>query len=506
MEPYIILGVYIILMVIIAFLTRNKTKTMNDFVLGGRKIGAWMSAFAYGTAYFSAVIFVGYAGVFGWDIGIATTWIGIANALIGTWLAWKLLAKPTRRITQRLNSSTMPDFFLKRYNSQWLKILTAVIIFVFLVPYCSSVYQGLSHFSAAVLGIPYQYCMIGMAVLTAVYLVAGGYIATALSNFVQAIVMVVGVVFMLFFIMGAPQVGGMAEGISRIAQIPELGPSLASPFGSPDKLILLISLILLTSLGTWGLPQMVHKFYAIKDKRAIGRGTVISTVFAIVVGGIAYFIGGFGRLFLSAMPEKGADAIMPEVLVVALPPMLLSLILVLLLAASMSTLSSLVLVSSSAISLDLVKGVFRPTMKEGRVVGLTRILCAFFVLVSVVIALFEPAAIMTLMSYSWGAISGCFLGPFLYGVRWKGVTKAGAWIGVVTGLVVSVSLILLHILKLLPSWVSAPTIGAATMLLSLIVTPIASLLSKKFDSAHIERVFGTDENDVSVADESAKAI
>ncbi len=394
MEPYIILGIYIILMVIIAIISKNKAKTMDDFILGGRKIGAWMTAFAYGTAYFSAVIFVGYAGRFGWGMGLSVTWIGIANALIGTLLAWKLLAKPTRHITQRLDAATMPDFFLKRYDSQKLKIVSAVIIFVFLVPYCASVYQGIGYFSTAVLGIPYQYCMVGMAVLTAVYLLVGGYIATALTNFVQGLIMVVGVVLMVLFVIGNPAVGGLSEGLSKIAALPVEGaadgPALASFFGSPANILPLVSLILLTSLGTWGLPQMVHKFYAIRDKRAITRGTIISTLFALLVGGAAYFIGGFGRLILNnEMPAGGSDTIMPEVLVAVLPSVLLGLILVLLLAASMSTLASLVLVSSSAISLDLVKGVMRPKMKDKGVVSLTRIFCAVFVIVSVVIALWS---------------------------------------------------------------------------------------------------------------------
>jgi SSS family solute:Na+ symporter/sodium/proline symporter len=310
---------------------------------------------------------------------------------------------------------------------------------------------------------------------------------------------------MVLFVTGNSAVGGLTEGISRIAALPEEGAGLASTFGSPNTLILLISLIILTSLGTWGLPQMVHKFYAIKDKRAITRGTIISTVFAIIVGGSAYFIGGYGRLILgNEIPAGGADTIMPEVLVTALPSVLLGLILVLLLAASMSTLASLVLVSSSAISLDLIKGIMRPKMKEKSVVSLTRVFCALFVIVSVVIALFEPAAIFTLMSYSWGAISGCFLAPFLFGVRWKGMTKAGAWAGIATGLIVTITLMVLNIVGgILPPWVSAPFVGSLAMVLSLIVTPIVSLVSKKFDAAHIERVFGEDEAVPASAGETA---
>lgn len=485
MQAQIIIVVYSLLLIAIGIFASKKTKTLDDFVLGGRNIGAFMSALAYGTTYFSAVIFVGYAGRFGWDLGISVTYIGIANAVIGTWLAWKLLAKPTRHITLRLGSATMPDFFFKRYKSKALKITTAIIIFVFLVPYCASVYQGISYFSETVLNVPYEYCMIGMAVLTAVYLIAGGYIAAALTNFVQAIVMAAGIILMLLFVLGSPQVSGLSEGLSRIASITQSNPG---SFNS-SNMITLISLIILTSLGTWGLPQMVHKFYAIKDNRAITHGTVISTVFALLVGGIAYFTGGLGRLFLSEAPAD-LDMVMPLMLSAALPQALLGLILVLLLAASMSTLSSLVLVSSTAISLDLAKDILRPKMKEKNTMILTRALCALFVLLSVVIALLKPAAIVTLMSYSWGAISGSFLAPFLFGVRWKNVTKAGAWAGVIVGFSVSVIFMILNIANVLPKWISPPVIGSMAMLLSLAATPVVSIVSKKFDSAHLNYVFG----------------
>ena len=484
----IILIVYLLFLIGVAIYTVRKTKTTDDFMLGGRKIGAWMSAFAYGTTYFSAVMFVGYAGKFGWLMGVSATWIGIANALVGTFLAWKLLAKPTRRITQKLDTATMPDFFLKRYKSSGLKIAAAIIIFVFLVPYCASVYQGLGYFFESVFGISYEYCMIGMAVFTALYLLMGGYIATAMTDFVQGIIMIGGVILMVIFVLAAPQVGGLFAGLEKVGS--QSGISFVTPFGSPQMIVLLISLIILTSLGTWGLPQMVHKFYAIKDESAIKKGTVISTLFALLVGGAAYFVGTFGRLFLSDVPEAGMDAIMPEMMKASLPPVLLGLILVLILAASMSTLSSLVLVSSSSISMDLIKGIIKPKMKEKSTMAWMRILCAVFVVISLVIALLRPAAIVTLMSYSWGALSGCFLAPFLLGVKWKGMTKKGAWAGIITGLVITVPLMVLGFIGgILPSWMSAPAIGSMAMLVSLIVTPVVSIMTKKFDQAHIDNVF-----------------
>jgi len=487
---YVIIGIYIVLLVFFGIYSMKKTKTLGDFFLGGRKLGAWITSFAYGTTYFSAVMFVGYAGNFGWTYGLPVIWIGIANALIGTLIPWLLLGKPTRRITQKLNAHTMPEFFEKRYKSKGLKIAAALIIFVFLVPYCASVYQGLGLFFEGVFKIDYKICMIIMAAVTALYLILGGYVATALSDFFQGIVMIVGVILMIGFVLSHQAVGGLASGLEKLGSI---DPSLGSLFGNGNIIIPLVSLIILTSVGTWGLPQMVHKFYAIRDEKAIARGTIISTAFALIIAGIGYFTGSFGRLFLNnQMPVNAAgapnpDAIMPAVLDAALPPILLGLIVAMLLAASMSTLSSLVLVSSSSIAMDLIKGIFKPKMEEKKVIALMRVLCGVFVLFSLLVAIFQIQQIFVLMSLSWGAISGAFLAPFLLGVRWKGMTKAGAWAGIITGLTVDVVLYILMQVKVIG--LGAPTIAAIAMVGSFIVTVITSLLTKKFDHTHVEEVF-----------------
>ena len=170
------------LMIAIGILTRRRTHGVDEFVLGGRTVGPWLTAFAYGTSYFSAVVFIGYAGQFGWKYGIASTWIGIGNALIGSLLAWVVLGRRTRLMTKHLAASTMPDFFGKRFDSRNLKIISSIIIFVFMIPYTASVYTGLSRLFSMAFHIDYAYCMIAMAVLTAVYVILGGYVATAGDN------------------------------------------------------------------------------------------------------------------------------------------------------------------------------------------------------------------------------------------------------------------------------------------------------------------------------------
>ena len=486
---YAFLMLFFILILSVGIYSRKKINNVNDFFLGGRQMGPWISAFAYGTTYFSAVIFIGYAGKIGWGFGLSSTWIGIGNAVLGSLLAWLVLAKKTRRMTHELNASTMPEFFEKRYDSKPMKIVTAIIIFIFLVPYSASVYQGLGYLFERAFGLPFEYCMLAMAILTGAYLLLGGYVATAINDFVQGIIMLVGIVLTIYFVLSHERVGGLSEGISRLAALEKDGPNLVKIFGGMP--LNLLALVILTSLGTWGLPQMVHKFYAIKDEDAIKKATVVSTVFAALIAGGAYFIGAFGRLFLNNQPpvingKTNFDMVMPQVLEMALPESLMGIIIILVLSASMSTLSSLVLVSSSAISMDLAKGTLFPKMKNDKVMLLMRILCIVFVALSFIVAM-TPNAIVTLMSFSWGTVAGAFLAPFIYGLYWKGTTKAGAWAGFVTGFAVSIGGAVMY--KMNGSL--APNIGAVAMVASLAAVPVVSFITSKLPKAHVDKVFGS---------------
>ena len=292
----ILLIIYFAVLVGIGLYCRKHATDVNGFVLGGRSVGPWLTAFAYGTSYFSAVVFVGYAGQFGWRFGISATWAGIGNAVIGSLLAWVVLGRRTRIMTQHLDSATMPQFFGERFGSRGLKIGASVIIFVFLIPYTASLYNGLSRLFGMAFDIDYSVCIILMAVLTAIYVIAGGYMATAINDFIQGIIMLVGIAAVIAAVIGSK--GGFMEALDGLARVTDETvaetPGVFASFFGPDPLNL-VFVVLLTSLGTWGLPQMVQKFYAIKDEESIKKGTIISTVFALVVAGGCYFLGGFWK-------------------------------------------------------------------------------------------------------------------------------------------------------------------------------------------------------------------
>ncbi len=474
-------------MIFVGMYARRHATNVNDFVLGGRGVGAWLTAFAYGTSYFSAVVFVGYAGQFGYKYGIASTFIGLGNAFLGSLLAWVVLGKRTRLMTRRLNSATMPDFFEKRFDSKALKIASSAIIFVFLIPYTASIYNGLSRLFEMAFHLPYWVCVAGMALLTCVYVVVGGYMATAINDFVQGIIMLIGIIAVIVAVLNGQ--GGFTAAIESLSTIQsEATPNMQGAFTSffgPDPIGLLF-VIILTSLGTWGLPQMIHKFYTIKSEKAVRTGTVISTVFAVIVSGGCYFLGGFGRLFEGeAIMENGKvayDAIIPH-MISTLPDLLIGIVIILVLSASMSTLSSLVLTSSSTLTLDFLGSTVLKHATERKKLLLMRIFVVFFVALSVILAIDPPAFIAQLMGISWGALAGSFLAPFLYGLYWKGVTKASVWASFAVGIGITV-------LNLFVPIFSSPIVaGAAAMIAGLIVVPIVSLVTPKLSKKTIAHVF-----------------
>lgn len=505
MTKWIILIAYFALMVGIGIYCKKRTNSVSDFVLGGRNLGAWFTAFAYGTSYFSAVVFIGYAGQFGWNYGISATWIGIGNALIGSLLAWIILGNRTRKMSKHLNASTMPEFFGKRFNSKSLKITAAVIVFVFLIPYTASVYNGLSKLFEMAFNFPYEYCIIGMAILTAVYVIVGGYMATAINDFIQGIIMIGGIVAVV--ICALSNKGGLFSAVRQMGEITDKGiaaGTLSSVFG-PDP-INLLGVVILTSLGTWGLPQMVHKFYTIKDKPSIKRGAVISTLFALIVAGGSYFLGSFGRLFVTKDEITASNGklmfndIIPKLLDTALPDILIGIVVMLVLSASMSTLASLVLTSSSTITIDLLKPLRKNKMTDKKEVLLIRIFIAVFLILSVIIALNPNTYITTLMSISWGALAGAFLAPFMFSLFSKKITKTAVWASFISGVGITVVHMFIFSLGFFPAATKAAAslklnmaspinAGAIAMIVGLIIVPVVSSFTKVKDKGYVDSIF-----------------
>ncbi len=493
----IMIAVFFGIMIAIGIYCHKKATDVNGFVLGGRSVGPWLTAFAYGTSYFSAVIFIGYAGQFGYLFGVASTWIGIGNAVLGSLLAWVVLGRRTRVMTQHLDTKTMPDFFGKRYDSVGLKLFSAIIVFIFLIPYTASLFNGLSRLFTIAFGftnenLAYVIIVCVMAILTGIYVIAGGYMATALNDFIQGIVMLIGIIAVIAAVLASQ--GGLTGAMTNLAATS--GWEYTSFFGAMP--VFLFFVIILTSLGTWGLPQMVGKFYAIKSEDDIKKGTTISTIFAIIVAGGCYFLGGFGRLFISDF-NGDFDSIIPTMLDSAIKSdFLMGVIVILVLSASMSTLSSLVLTSSSTLTLDLIKGhiVKEEKMTDKKQVLIMRILLVVFIAISATIAIIQKiynfSEIASLMGVSWGALAGSFLAPFLYGLYGKKITKSAVYASFITGISVMIFSFVYKIcgasfMKVTLSsgetldFANSIIMGSLCMIFTLIEVPVVSALTYRLE-------------------------
>jgi len=323
-----------------------------------------------------------------------------------------------------------------------------------------------------------------------------------MNDFIQGIIMLFGIIAIIAAVLN--QQGGLTMAVDKLAQIPADGtPAVNGGFATlfgPDPWNLL-GVVILTSLGTWGLPQMVGKFYSITDEDAIRRGTIISTIFALIVAGGCYFLGGFGRLFGTppTLPngKLAFDSIVPSMLT-TLPDVLIALVVLLVLSASMSTLASLVLTSSSTMTLDLIyrdKKSLPGEVEEGaiddmvsehierRKVVVMRVLIVFFIVISLMIALNPPTFIAQLMGISWGALAGAFLAPFMLGLYWRGVTTASVWACFIWGVGITV------VNMIIGNPINPINCGAIAMLGGFPVVWIVSIVTPKMNKQTVDSIF-----------------
>ncbi|MFH2143746.1 MAG: sodium/solute symporter [Bacteroidota bacterium] len=475
----VVLSIYAIIIVIVGIYGLKKTKSFNDFFLGGGNVGPWMSAFSYGTAYFSAVLFIGFAGKIGWGFGFSGLWIALFNALVGVALVWVLLGWRIKNMSMVYKVSTMSEFLEKRYGIRSIKLFASIVIFVFMIPYTAAVFMGLSYLFTTNFGMEYWVALTFMGGFTALYIVLGGYKSMALIDMVFGVIMTAGVLILFFY---ATDKGGGLLNISDTLSAIE--PKLTEVVGPPGWWPLL-SLVVLTSVAPFAMPQLVQKFYAIKDKKSVKIGAVASTFFAILIGGVAYFLGSTTRVFLSPENNPGAftdgapvfDRLMPELLTNVIPQSMSVLVLLLILSASMSTLAALVLISSSSVTKDFYAGFINKNASDKKLTGLMRIMSAFFVLLAVLLALVEFDVIVEILGISWGAIGSFFLGPFIWGLLNKKVNKTGALVSSIGGLTVCLVLyfgIPFLDIPALPS----PQAGTIGMGASLLLNPLFSLFGK----------------------------
>ncbi|RLG72071.1 MAG: hypothetical protein DRO11_03020 [Methanobacteriota archaeon] len=468
-----VISAYLAILILIGVITSKKLGDIEDFYLAGRRVGPWVTAFSFVAAYFSSVLIIGGGG-FGYKYGMATLWIGAINVLLGCTLAWIILGPRLRELTKKLNAITVPSFFSNRYLAPETRIYSATIISIFLVVYCVSILKGMGNILEVLMEIPYYQGVLISGLVIAVYVALGGYLAVLWTSFVQAWVMLFGV--SLLTIAALQKVGGYTAANTKLAAInPELvtTPGVWGWAG-------LVSYCLILSFGVWGMPQLVIRFYSIKSKEVLRLGTVLASIGGAMAL-LPYLSGAVTRVLYPNLPSP--DHAIPTLSKAVLPTWGSALFLAAVLAAGMSTFSSVLIIISSSLIKDLYqdwlrKGVETP---EKRLIAYGRLSSLIVGGIALIVALKPPALILVLTAFSWAVIASACLWPTVLGVYWRGATRAGATASMVGGSITALIWLALRN----PFGVHGFIPG---ILVGLILFILVSLSTKKLPEEHLEKL------------------
>jgi len=469
----LVLVLYMGLLIIVGLLTSRKMRNVEDFYIGGRNVGPWVTALSYVAAYFSSVVIIGGGG-FGYKYGMATLWIGAANVLFGCTLAWIVLGRRLREFTTRLKTMTVPGFLAERFSAKEARILSAVAIAVFLVVYNVSILKGMGHIFEVLMGMPYIYGVLLSGAIIIAYVSLGGYLAVVWTGFFQAWVMGAGLILLTVGALKA--VGGLAAANLSLAAIDRGLVETPGVWGWAG----LVSYGLIVSFGVWGMPQLLVRFYSIKSVDVLRIGTVVATI-----GGsmalLPYLVGAITRVLHPGLTNP--DLAIPTLTKAILSPWGGAVFLAGVISAGMSTFASVLIITSSAIVRDFLQKGLGKDLSERQAFSYSRIASAAIGLISLAIALRPPALIMVLTAFSWAAIASTCLWPILAGIYWKGATRWGIIASMTSGLTVALVWMALGS----PFGLHGFIPGTATGLISLVVV---SLVTPKLPQEHLERVWG----------------
>jgi len=482
----IVLGLYLVLLIGLGMWMGKRTRSAADFYIGGRQVGPWVTAFSFVAAYFSSVVIVG-GGAFGYRFGMSTLWIAATNVLIGCTLVWIVMGKRLWQFTTRLDTMTIPGFIGKRYGAREAEVFSALIIFVFMIVYNVSVLVGMGRIMEGLMGIPYTTAVIIAGLIILAYVSIGGYLAVVWTSFIQAWIMIFGLLLLAFATLG--RVGGLTAGVTKLAAMDPGLVETPGVWGWGG----LVSFALIVSLGVWGMPQLLVRFYSMKSTRVLRLGTVLATLGGAMAV-LPYMTGALSRLLLP--PLENPDLAIPMLTEMVLNPWGGAIFLAGVMAAGMSTFASVLIVVSGAIVRDLrrTSALDRASSDAGsassasREVLLGRLASLVAGLIALAVAYRPPALVLVITAFAWAVIASACLWPVVLGVYWKRGTRAGATSSMLVGVAVALAwMIAGKVLGGNPLGLHGFIPG---VLVSLAVFVLVSLFTKPPEAALIRRAWG----------------
>lgn len=441
------------------YFAKRSNQSSEDYFLGGRSLGPWVTAMSAEASDMSGWLLMGLPGVAYWCGLSDAAWTSIGLAL-GTYINWLLVAKRLRRYSAVAGDAiTLPDFFSNRFHEKKKVIMTlaALFILIFFTVYASSCFVTCGKLFSTLFGASYQSMMIAGAVFVVIYTFLGGFLAESASDFMQAVVMIFALTVIL--ITGTLAAGGLQAVVNNAKDIPGFFTffGIASPsvdasgvqqvangapvFGEAGSYgFLTIISTLSWGLGYFGMPQVLLRFMAIRKTDELVRARRIATVWVVISLTAAVLIGLMGRAMFPVHETLNTASGAENVFIVLsrhlLPPLLAGLVMAGILAATISSSDSYLLIAASAVSLNIFKGILKKDASDKQVMTMSRIILLLIAVVGVIIAMDENSVIFTIVSFAWAGFGAVFGPIMLFSLFWKRTTQAGAVAGMVTGGVV----------------------------------------------------------------------
>ncbi len=433
---------------------KRANKSSENYFLGGRSLGPWVTAMSAEASDMSGWLLMGLPGVAYW-CGIADAFWTAFGLAVGTYLNWLIVSKRLRRYSIRANNSiTLPDFFSNRFHEKKKVIMTlsALFILIFFTVYAASCFVTCGKLFATLFNQPYIPMMILGALFVLLYTVLGGFLAESASDFMQAIVMVVALAVIV--VVGVFKAGGIDAIVENARNIPgfldffgmatptldQAGQQIvengAPVFGeASDYGLLKICSMLAWGLGYFGMPQVLLRFMAIREEKELKSSRRIAMVWVVISLTVAVFIGIMGRQLFPTehLTSSSAESIFITLSTSFLPPIIAGFVMAGILAATISSSDSYLLIAASAVAKNIYQGIFKKNASDKQVMNASRITLLIIAAVAVLLALDENSVIFQIVSFAWAGFGATFGPLMIFSLFWKRTTRAGAIAGMVSG-------------------------------------------------------------------------
>jgi len=468
--------------IFLGYLGYKKTKTVEDYFVAGRKMGALLIAFSYGATFISAVALIGFSGIAS-VYGHSILWLAFLNVFVGIFIAFVVYGLRTRKMGLSLNAMTLPELLGNRFNSVKLQQASGLIIGIFMVAYTSAVFLAIASLFQVTFGIPYWLCVVVFTLVVGIYLIVGGLYAVMWTHAVQAIVMLVGMIILMVGIY--TMLGGIGPAHEAAAGLtPEMLKSIGSPAATqaPNGLtsmppvlsqpfMMVLTLIFGVGIGVLAQPQLITRYLTAKNEKALRLAVPYGGIFILLMTFTAFSIGPLCNVLMyqnnimyptkevAGVMVANPDAVIPTIINELFPSWFILIFLFAILAAAMSTAAALFHTAGASIGRDVYEKSLKRKISPEKSIFITRIATFAIVIATLIISLNPLDVVAYMTAFFFGLMACTFLAPYTLMLYWKKTNRTGVWVGMLGGFLFTIAWYILIYFKTAPKIIGTPLVG-----------------------------------------------